>query len=266
MPTPALPPGFRDRVVDLVQGLQRRIAAEYERLDGTARMETREWSRPGGGGGRAMILRGPRLEKAAVNVSVVHGERSPLGGGPFFATGVSTIAHAANPHAPTAHMNVRFIEEGSRWWFGGGFDLTPMGFPYAEDTAHFHRVARDAVEAVSPGDHERYRTWADEYFYVKHRGRARGVGGIFFDERATDAERDLALARSVGERYLDAYTPILERRLGQPFTAEEKEAQLRARGVYAEFNLVYDRGTRFGFESGGNVDAILASLPPVVKW
>lgn len=247
--------------------LQEDIASAYERLDGHARAEKETWTRAEGGGGTMRILRGERIEKAGVMVSAVWGERSPATAGPFFATGVSTIAHAANPHAPTAHMNVRYFEErDGRWWFGGGMDLTPMGFPYEEDTAHFHRIAREAVEAVDPSAYPRYKAWADEYFFVKHRGRARGVGGVFFDERATERERDFALARSVGERYLDAYAPLLAKRLAQPFTAEERERQLEARGVYAEFNLAYDRGTRFGFESGGNVKAILASLPPLVKW
>lgn len=265
-PTPPAE-GMRDRMVAYVKGLQSRIRDAYAALDPDAVVEERSWDRAGGGGGTMIVLRGPRVEKAGVNVSVVHGDASPMTGRPFFATGVSTIVHCFNPHAPTVHMNVRYFEEPEgRWWFGGGMDLTPMGFPYADDTAHFHNVCRDAVESVVPGGYEPFRKWADEYFFVKHRGRVRGVGGVFFDERSGDAEREFALVRSVGDRFLDAYVPIARRRLDQPFTEAEKEAQLRARGVYAEFNLAYDRGTRFGFESGGNVDAILVSMPPVVKW
>lgn len=257
------------RMKAYVDGLQARIIAEFERLDG-GRFEIKEWERPGGGGGRMAVIRGARFEKAGVNVSAVHGDRNPITGQPFFATGISLITHCMNPHAPTVHMNVRYFEErgpdGKRW-FGGGMDLTPMGFPYEEDTRHFHRVCKEACDAVDASYHERFRQWADEYFFIKHRQRVRGVGGVFFDAHDTgDPDRDFALVRSVGDRFLDAYVPIAERRMAQAYTEAEKEAQLKARGYYAEFNLAYDRGTRFGFESGGNPEAILVSLPPVVKW
>ncbi|MHB8584721.1 MAG: coproporphyrinogen III oxidase [Thermoplasmatota archaeon] len=264
---PKATPRFR-AALSVAEELQGRIVARMEALDG-GRFAVSEWTRPEGGGGRAMTLRGARIEKAGVNVSAVHGAKSPLSGRPFHATGLSVIVHPMSPHAPTAHMNVRFFEEGSAdgngsTWYGGGMDLTPMGFPKPEDTAHFLKAA-EAAAADAGFDPAPMRARADAYFFVKHRNRTRGVGGIFFDEIAAD-EKGEALYRSVGSRFLDAYGPILERRLGQTWTEAERLDQLRARGVYVEFNLLYDRGTRFGFESGGNPDAILASLPPLAAW
>lgn len=273
------------RMQAYVERLQDRIISELERVDGGA-FERKTWERPDGGGGRMAVLRGTHLEKAGVNVSAVWGDRNPLTGNPFFATGLSLITHCMNPHAPTVHMNVRYFEEtaqskigligntsvperggNNRHWFGGGMDLTPMGFPYAEDTAHFHRVCREACDAIDPSYYGIFQKQAAEYFYVKHRQRERGVGGIFVDNHDTgDPERDFALVQRIGDHFLPAYLPLLERRIAQPYSPDEKEAQLKARGVYAEFNLAYDRGTRFGFESGGNTEAILVSLPPVVKW
>ena len=268
MQLPEVSPTAR-RMKAYVDDLQQRIIREFERVDG-GRFEQKDWERPEGGGGRMAVIRSRHLEKAGVNVSAVWGEKNPITGNPFFATGLSLITHCRNPHAPTVHMNVRYFEErgeNGKSWFGGGMDLTPMGFPYPEDTAHFHRVCKEACDAIDPDYYPRFTKWADEYFYIKHRHRVRGVGGVFFDSHNTgDTERDFALVRSIGDRFLDAYVPLLERRMGQPYTEEEKDRQLHARGLYVEFNLVYDRGTRFGFESGGNPEAILVSLPPLVKW
>jgi len=265
---PAVSPAAT-RMQAYVEGLQDRIIAAFEALDG-GKFERKTWTRPEGGGGRMAVLRGTKLEKAGVNTSAVWGERNPFTGNPFFATGISLIVHCQNPHAPTVHMNVRYFEERGaegKWWYGGGMDLTPMGFPYPEDTAHFHRVCREACDTQDPDYYDRFQKGAAEYFYVKHHHRERGVGGIFFDHHNTgDTDRDFGLVKAVGDRFLDAYLPIVERRTLQPYTPEEKEAQLKARAIYVEFNLLYDRGTRFGFESGGNPEAILVSMPPVVKW
>lgn len=232
---------------------------------GDGSFEVREWRREEGGGGRMAVLRSPWVEKAGVNVSLVHGPRNPLTGNPFVATGLSVIVHPRSPHAPTGHLNVRYFEETrDRAWYGGGFDLTPMGFPYDDDTRAFLAAAEEAV-ASAGFDPAPARARADEYFFVRHRGRPRGVGGIFVDDVAAD-ERGRALVEAIVAGFERAYLPILRRRARQPWTDEEREIQLRARGVYVEFNLLYDKGTRFGFESGGNPDAILASLPPLASW
>lgn len=229
------------------------------------------------------ILRSRVLEKAAVNVSHVWGPSNPLTGNPFDATGISVIAHPANPKAPSVHMNVRaFVEYAAgsepvgdsasapdlvNRWVGGGMDLTPMGFPFDEDTRHFHDVCRRAVDAVDPARYEQYAKNAAEYFFIPHRNRERGVGGIFFDQvQSPDAGLDFDLIESLGSRFLEAYLPILMRRVGESFTEADRDMQLERRGHYAEFNLAYDRGTRFGFESGGNTEAILASMPPLARW
>lgn len=188
----------------------------------------------------------------------------PDASGPYFATGISLITHMANPHAPTVHMNLRYIETEESYWFGGGYDLTPMGFPYEEDTCHFHTSIRTLLgESL----YEIFSQNAKEYFYIPHRKKERGVGGIFFDHYATGKEsEDLELWQKMGKGFLNTIMPIYERRVHQPYTQEEKERQLALRAHYVEFNLLYDRGTQFGFRSGGNPDAILCSLPPLVKW
>lgn len=189
------------------------------------------------------------------------------GDGPFFATGVSLITHMANPYAPTVHMNVRYIETEKRAWFGGGYDLTPMGFPYQEDTLHFHRTAKKALDPFGEEIYPQFSAQAKEYFYIPHRKKERGVGGIFFDHYNTGSpEKDNALWKAVGTSFLDTICPILDRRANTPYGEKEKETQLELRAHYVEFNLIYDRGTKFGFMSGGNPEAILCSMPPVVKW
>jgi coproporphyrinogen III oxidase len=222
-------------------------------------------------------MTGQVFEKVGVNVSTVGGQFAPdfaasIHGAAedpsFFATGISLVAHMANPHVPAVHMNTRFLVT-TRRWFGGGADLNPP-IPYAEDTDAFHARLRAACTPFGPDVYERYAKWAEDYFYIPHRGVHRGVGGIFYDhlESGDDAEfdRNFELTRAVGEAFLDVFPQIVRRRMGLPFTEEERDAQLIWRGRYAEFNLVYDRGTLFGLKTGGNIDAILMSLPPLAKW
>jgi coproporphyrinogen III oxidase len=215
------------------------------------------------------ILRGEVFEKAAVNWSGVSGEKFPMQDaiGPFFATGVSLITHMKNPHAPTVHMNLRYIETKEKTWFGGGYDLTPMGHPYTEDTKHFHKTAKNALD---PFGKELYPWFAEEarrYFFIPHRRKERGVGGLFFDHYSTgDFGRDFALWQAVGKSFLPAILPIYKKRISSPFSEKDRALQLQTRAHYVEFNLLYDRGTKFGFLSGGNPEAILCSMPPVATW
>jgi coproporphyrinogen III oxidase len=247
--------------------LQDRYVRAVEEREPEARFAPYEWEREAGGGGTSLQLReGQVMEKAAVGHSHVHGDESPYSGHRFDAGGVSLILHPRNPHAPAVHMNLRRFEEEARSWFGGVVDLNPMGFPYAEDTEHFH----DVLEAVCR-DHDRpYEAWAkrcEEYYWIDHRDMPRGVGGVFFDKYQTDdPEADLAFVTDLGEALAEAYLPILDRRKGQAYDDAERQRQLEHRGYYAEFNLVYDEGTQFGFESGGDPEAVLASMPPKAAW
>ncbi|MGN6691673.1 MAG: oxygen-dependent coproporphyrinogen oxidase [Sphingopyxis sp.] len=270
------------------ESLRDRICAEFEAIEresgSDARFDYTPWDReadgiaPGeGGGGVRGVMTGKVFEKVGVNVSTVGGEFSPdfaqsihgAGEDPsFFATGISLVAHMANPHVPAVHMNTRFLVTSKRW-FGGGADLNPP-IPYEEDTDAFHARFRAACAPYGPDVYERYAKWAEDYFYIPHRGVHRGVGGIFYDhlECGDDAEfdRNLAFTQAVGDAFLDIFPQIVRRRMGLPFTEAEREKQLIWRGRYAEFNLVYDRGTLFGLKTGGNIDAILMSLPPLAKW
>jgi coproporphyrinogen III oxidase len=260
---------MRDVVIPFLKQLRENIIARFELIEKDHRFTKTPWNHHTGGGGEIGLLRGDCFEKAAVNFSAVHGDVFPLEGhsGPFFATGISLITHMANPHAPTVHMNLRYIETATESWLGGGYDLTPMGFPYQEDTDHFHAIAKATLNPFGPHLYPEFSANADQYFYNKHRKKTRGVGGLFFDHyRTKDSEQDLAMWQSVGNTFLDAIIPIYERRILTPYTAEEKEKQLTMRGHYVEFNLLYDRGTMFGFRSGGNPEAILCSMPPLVKW
>ena len=266
----------KQEAIELFRSVQQRLWAVFEEIDGTSRVEPSSWDRPvnpsgqPGGGGTMGVIRGPIVEKAGANVSVVHGDQYPaiegdLKGKPFFVAGVSTITHMYNPHAPIAHMNVRLFEVGDRFWIGGGADLTPM-IRYDEDSALFHAAMREACAGRPDGEYERFKAWCDEYFYIPHRQEVRGIGGIFFDYIEGDFATLLNFLDAVSAAYIKSYATILRRRKDTPFSDAEKERQLKWRGRYAEFNLVYDRGTQFGLLTDGNVEAILVSLPPVVKW
>ncbi|TAK38549.1 MAG: oxygen-dependent coproporphyrinogen oxidase [Betaproteobacteria bacterium] len=261
-------------------GLQRRIVAALEALDGHA-FRADVWSRAEGGGGVSRVIEeGGLFERGGVNFSRVQGTALPasataarpeLAGRRYDAMGVSLVLHPRNPYCPTVHMNVRcFVaaQAGAApiWWFGGGMDLTPY-YGFEEDARHFHATCRSALEPFGAGRHARYKHWCDEYFFLRHRGEPRGVGGIFFDDLAEpDFESCFALLRSVGDHFLAAYLPIAERRRSIPFGERERAFQCYRRGRYVEFNLVYDRGTLFGLQSGGRAESILMSLPPLVAW
>ncbi|WP_299360932.1 oxygen-dependent coproporphyrinogen oxidase [uncultured Paracoccus sp.] len=234
-----------------------------------------------GGGGLMSVLRDGRVfEKVGVNWSEVHGTLAPRAqaamaarGVPgmaddprFWASGISLVAHMQNPHVPAVHMNTRMFWTPGAWWFGGGTDLNPC-LEYAEDTAHFHDTLRDACAPHGADYYDRFKAWADEYFFIPHRNRARGVGGIFYDDlNSGDWNADFAFTRAVGEAFLPAFLPLVDRRVATPWTDADREVQLIHRGLYAEYNLVYDRGTRFGLETGHNPEAVLMSLPPLAKW
>ncbi len=261
--------------------LQDRICAALEVEDGGARFVEDAWTRPGGGGGRTRVIEnGALIEKGGVNFSHVHGDSLPpsasahrpeLAGRSFEALGVSLVIHPHNPYVPTSHANVRFFiaeKDGEEpvWWFGGGFDLTPY-YGAEEDCVHWHRVARDACAPFGAEVYPRYKEWCDRYFHIKHRNEPRGVGGLFFDDlNQWDFDTSFAFMRAVGDAYLQAYLPIVQRRKATPFGERERQFQLLRRGRYVEYNLVYDRGTLFGLQSGGRSESILMSLPPRVRW
>jgi len=264
------------------ESLRTRICAAFEAIEREAGSDAAftytPWNRDNdpqakGGGGVQGVMKGKVFEKVGVNVSTVGGAFSGefaktihgAGDNPeFFATGISLVAHMANPHVPAVHMNTRFLVTQKRW-FGGGADLNPP-LPYDEDTADFHAAFKAACDPHGADHYERFKTWADEYFFIPHRGVHRGVGGIFYDHLEGDFDANFALTRDVGEAFLDVFPRLVRRRMDMPFTPEEKDQQLIWRGRYAEFNLVHDRGTLFGLKTGGNIDAILMSLPPEVKW
>jgi coproporphyrinogen III oxidase len=254
--------------------LQERIVSALEAADGK-RFVRDEWTRPEGGGGISRLLEeGDLLERGGVGFSHVKGEKLPpsasghraeIAGRPWEAMGVSLVLHPRNPHVPTVHMNVRFFAAGATWWFGGGMDLTPY-YPVEEDCVHFHRANRDAL-APFPGLHARFKKACDEYFFLRHRAEPRGIGGTFFDDFAEGGfDASFAVMRAVGDAFLPAYLPIVERRRAMAYGERERDFQAYRRGRYVEFNLVWDRGTLFGLQSGGRAESILMSLPPVVKW
>ena len=269
------------------ESLRDRICAEFESIEGEtgspAKFDYAAWAReeagnPEPGGGVRGVMKGRVFEKVGVNVSTVHGNFAPEFAGSihgaaaenpgFTATGISLVAHMANPHVPAVHMNTRFLTTGKAW-FGGGADLNPP-LPYAEDTAEFHAAFQAACDAHGADYYARFKAWADDYFYIPHRQVHRGVGGIFYDHlECPDVaawEANFAFTRAVGEAFLAVFPGLVRRRLGMEFTPEDKRTQLEWRGRYAEFNLVYDRGTLFGLKTGGNIDAILMSLPPEAVW
>lgn len=269
-----------DDVKRYLLALQDDICEQLERVDGGRFVED-AWQREEGGGGRSRVLENSSvIEKGGVNFSHVFGSTLPpsatahrpeLAGRKWQAMGVSLVIHPRNPHAPTSHANVRFFiaeKEGEEpvWWFGGGFDLTPY-YPQRDDVIHWHQTARAACLPFGDDIYPRFKKWCDEYFFLKHRNETRGVGGLFFDDfSAGGFDNAFALMRSVGDHYIKAYRPILERRKDQPYSERERDFQLYRRGRYVEFNLVFDRGTLFGLQSGGRTESILMSLPPLVSW
>jgi coproporphyrinogen III oxidase len=283
---------LKARAADWFATLRDRIVAAFEALEDAqvrgpfadrpaGRFTVTPTTRPGGGGGLMSVMRDGRVfEKVGVNISTVHGELGAraqqamaargvpgMAGDPrFWASGISLVAHMQNPHCPAVHMNTRLFWTPHAAWFGGGADLNPC-IEQAEDTAHFHAVLKAACDAHDPGHYPRFKAWADEYFFIPHRGRARGVGGIFFDDLDSgDREADFAFTRAVGEAFLPAFLPLIEARRDLPWTEAERDIQLVHRGLYAEYNLVYDRGTKFGLETGHDASAVLMSLPPLAKW
>ncbi len=265
---------LQERLTAAMETIEDDGAVDGARDDMPGRFEHRPWQRPGGGGGTMAILRGRVLEKAGVNVSEVWGEfaepaRAQIPGAAedprFWAAGISVVVHPRSPKVPAVHMNTRMIVTTKRW-FGGGADMTPV-VPVAVDTADFHAALRAACDAHPPGDYARFRRWCDEYFFLPHRGEPRGVGGIFFDDLDSgDADADFAFVQAVGAAFADIYPRLVRRHMAEAWTAEERRAQLIKRGRYVEFNLLFDRGTRFGILTGGNPDAVLMSLPPEAAW
>jgi len=281
----------RERVVELVNGAQESIVAAFEGFEERARFTAHPWQRSGGGGGSARVLAGGDVfAKVAINVSAVSGGEVPaslagqhpgIAGQPFFATGLSLIAHAVNPYVPSFHANYRYFEVagGGTWWFGGGADLTP-NYGFEEDARHFHSVLERQCAAYEPGLYRRLKRRCDEYFQLPHRGETRGIGGIFFDQLSSPVEqqsgadgvdgpawqRDFAFVASGLAALTEAYLPIVERRQATSYGERQRAWQAHRRGRYVEFNLLYDRGTLFGLQTGGNIEAILASLPPVAAW
>jgi coproporphyrinogen III oxidase len=255
------------------RAMQAEICEALERAEGEARFGRDAWERPGGGGGISRVLQGGAvIEKAGVNVSEVHGALPPalarrMGGAgtTFAATGLSVVVHPRSPMVPTAHLNVRLVRRGGAAWIGGGADLTPY-YLFEEDCAHFHRTLRDACERHGPGRYARHKQAADAYFFLGHRGEHRGVGGLFFEDEAGPLEAELAFAQDVARAFLPAYLPVLERRRELPYGEAERRWQELRRGRYVEFNLVLDRGTVFGLETGGRTESILMSLPPRVRF
>lgn len=260
----------KEAIVHYLKTLREEIIDGFESLEPKKRFERKNWDYfQGSGGGEMSVIRGDVLEKAAVNWSGVSGNQLPMSDKeePFFATGVSLITHMQNPHAPTVHMNVRYIETKERWWFGGGYDLTPMGVYYPEDKEHFHQVAKETLDSFDHSYYPKFSKWAKEYFYIPHRKKERGVGGIFFDyHNSGNFDKDYCMWKEVGNTFIKAILPIYKKRVETPFCEKEKKNQLKLRGHYAEFNLAYDRGTKFGFASGGNTEAILCSMPPQAEW
>ena len=275
----------RERVTALMERGQAEMVRAFEGLDGEATFAVHGWQRPGGGGGSARVLEGGRVfERAGVNVSAVHGERVPASlaerhpgteGKPFFATGLSMVIHSRNPYVPAFHANFRYFEvgedrdRGGLWWFGGGADLTPC-YPFEEDVLHFHGTLKSWCDRHAQADYREFKATCDRYFTVRHRGEMRGVSGVFYDQLSPpgegDFEADLAFTEDGVATLLPSYRPLVERRRDTPYGERERRWQLYRRGRYVEFNLVYDRGTRFGLQTQGNIEAILMSMPPLAAW
>jgi coproporphyrinogen III oxidase len=268
-------------VEEYLRALQQRICASLEDIDGKQKFRHDRWNRPGGGGGESRVLAGGSVfEQAGVGFSHVYGSEMPpaatkarpeLAGKSFQALGVSLVLHPQNPYVPTTHANFRFFStdaDGGEavWWFGGGFDLTPY-YAFHDDVLHWHQTAKDACDPFGDNVYAKYKSWCDEYFFLKHRNETRGVGGLFFDDLNEEGfDQSFALTQSVGDQFLNAYLPIVKKRKGHRFGERQREFQLYRRGRYVEFNLIYDRGTLFGLQSEGRTESILMSLPPRVRW
>lgn len=268
-------------VIEFLKSLQDQICASLEAADGSGKFVEDNWQRAEGGGGRTRVLtNGNVIEQGGVNFSVVSGDKLPpsatahrpeLAGRKWQACGVSLVIHPKNPFIPTSHANVRFFiaeKEGEApvWWFGGGFDLTPF-YPFKEDVVHWHQTAKDICQPFGDDIYSAHKTWCDEYFYLKHRNETRGVGGLFFDDlNKWEFDKCFDYMKAVGEGFIDAYVPLMEKRKETPFTEQHRQFQLYRRGRYVEFNLVFDRGTLFGLQSGGRTESILMSMPPLARW
>ena len=268
-------------VIEFLKKLQDQICHALEQADGSGQFIEDSWQRKEGGGGRTRVLtNGTVIEQGGVNFSVVSGDKLPpsatahrpeLAGRTWQACGVSLVIHPKNPHIPTSHANVRFFiaekaGEDPVWWFGGGFDLTPF-YPVDEDVLHWHQVAHDLCQPFGEQVYGDYKKWCDEYFYLKHRDETRGVGGLFFDDlNKWDFEQCFDYIKAVGQGFIDAYVPIVNRRKNDEYTEQQRQFQLYRRGRYVEFNLVFDRGTLFGLQSGGRTESILMSMPPLARW
>jgi coproporphyrinogen III oxidase len=297
----AIPQNSRERVQQFMQKLQDQICTALEKLDGEAKFHQDYWERPGGGEGRTRVIgKGRVFEQGGVNFSAVWGnslppailaQRPEAAGQDFFATGTSMVLHPRNPYVPTVHLNYRYFEAGSIWWFAGGADLTPY-YPFAEDAIHFHQTHKQACDAHHPDYYPVFKRWCDEYFYLQHRQEQRGIGGIFFDyqdasgklyvgsqpdsaaavasQQVGNVSRNwediFAFVQDCGKAFLPAYLPIVQRRQEMEYSDRQRQFQLYRRGRYVEFNLVYDRGTVFGLQTNGRTESILMSLPPLVRW
>ncbi len=267
------------QVIAYLKGLQNNICAHLEAIEPKQIFQQDAWQHANGGGGRTRVLRGEVFESAGVNFSHVLGDKMPgsatakrpdLAGAGFEASGVSLVIHPDNPFIPTSHANVRVFrttgKKDNKWWFGGGFDLTPY-YPFDEDIVHWHKTAKSACEPFGQEVYPKFKAWCDEYFYLKHRKETRGVGGLFFDDlNQWGFEKSFAFIQAIGNAFVDAYIPIVQKRLNTPFQQKHKDFQKYRRGRYVEFNLVYDRGTLFGLQSGGRTESILMSMPPEVSF
>lgn len=258
------------------KSLQDRITSRLEKIDRKRKFHQDSWHHSSGGGGRTRVLSdGDVFEKAGVSFSEVHGDKLPESAleqlpeithnHGFSATGISLIIHPLNPHVPSVHMNYRYFESGDTWWFGGGADLTPY-YPYTDDVIHFHQTLKNACDKTAQSYYPKFKKWCDEYFYIQHRDEPRGVGGIFFDHLSGEFDQIFSFVQDCGDSFLPAYEPIVLKRKDVNYTEPQREFQLYRRGRYVEFNLVYDRGTKFGLQTGGRIESILVSMPPLVKW
>ena len=270
-----------ETVIEFLKSLQDNICSALETADGSGNFVEDNWTRAAGGGGRTRVLtNGIVIEQGGVNFSEVSGDKLPpsasalrpeLAGRTWRACGVSLVIHPNNPHIPTSHANVRFFiaeKEGEEavWWFGGGFDLTPF-YPVKEDVVHWHQTAKSLCQPFGDNVYDEHKKWCDEYFYLKHRDETRGVGGLFFDDlNQWDFDTCLNYIKAVGQGFIDAYVPIVEKRKNTEFSEQQRQFQLYRRGRYVEFNLVFDRGTLFGLQSGGRTESILMSMPPLARW